>query len=197
MYRAVNDRLAVDFQKLKLPASEAELIPLLRGKGIACLEVDLVLFARQCLGKPYRRGAHPSEAPNIFDCSGLTKWLYGQKGIWLPRYSIDQRDAGRKIQDIKAGDLVFAKGYKNYYWTDKEDAVGHVGMAIDESAIIHAANGRRGVVIDPLNAFCGSGKYRGARRYVPLKRTVYTLIIPKEFCIETSTALRWKILQWL
>lgn len=78
---------------------------------------NIVEIARSRIGQTiYRRGVHPGQWPALMDCSGFTKWSYGQLGIWLPRYSIDQRDFGKRVDgmaEIKKGDLVFASGYRD------------------------------------------------------------------------------------
>ncbi len=50
----------------------------------------LIQVARSLLGKPYRYGAKPEEAPNVFDCSSFTQYVFKQVGIELPRTSIEQ-----------------------------------------------------------------------------------------------------------
>lgn len=198
MYRAVGNRIAVDITSLDLPIKETEALAILGQLGFQICQVSIVEEARKQVGKPYRRGALPQEAPEVFDCSGLSKWVYGQKGVWLPRYSIDQRDAGRKVIQIQPGDLLFVSSSPQYYWHDPNDGVGHVGIATGDETVIHAANSQRGVVEDPVNSFLTPTKnFRGIRRYVPANKTTYTLIFPPQRFIETSRELRWKILQCL
>ena len=61
-------------------------------------------------GKPYKFGASVSfDAPNYFDCSSLTAYLFVQAGIQIPRVSIDQYVFGEEIsrKEARFGDLIF------------------------------------------------------------------------------------------
>ena len=131
-YRAVGNRCAVDIDSLKLPISRGEILEILVAKKFQVLEVNIVDLARQCIAESqYRRGARLFEAPSIFDCSSFIKWLYSQRGIWLPRRSIQQRELGESFEfdQIIAGDAVFVSGWIDYYLDDPADGVGHVGIA--------------------------------------------------------------------
>src|SRR3989338_8780587 len=97
-YRAVGNRCAVILNSLRLPHSREETLAILNHKGFTVVEVDIIALARQCIGTSrYRRGARPSEAPAVVDCSSFIKWLYAQRGIWLPRRSIQQRELGEAV----------------------------------------------------------------------------------------------------
>ena len=198
-YRAANGRCVVNFAALNLPISADEALAILAQQGFRRLEVDLVALARERIGKAaYRRGARLHEAPAVFDCSCFTKWLYGQRGPWLPRRSIQQRAAGALVHPsrVSAGDLLFAAGWKNYFERDPADGVGHVGIATGEDTVIHAANSRAGIVEIPLDEFTRPG-FRGARRYLPRETEVVTLITPPEREVETADDMRWIIHQSL
>ena len=196
-YRTVGLRCAVDLRSLTLPITDHEALGVLTARGFRVIDVDLVALARACVqSSRYRRGAHPSEAPDIVVCSSFTKWLYGQRGIWLPRRSIQQRAFGSHVpaDAIAVGDLVFTSGYIDYFDHDPSDGVGHVGIATDTHTVIHAANRTAGVIETPLAAFIAQS-FRGARRYIPRDRTVVTLETPEHRSVETSDDLRWIILQ--
>lgn len=116
-YRAVKNRCAVNLRSLKIPVSEAEALEILQGKEFKVLEVNLITLARQCIKTSiYRRGAKSSEAPIVVDCSSFIKWLYGQRGIWLPRRSIQQKGLGVpvNVDEISAGDVIFVSGLMDY-----------------------------------------------------------------------------------
>jgi hypothetical protein len=198
VYRAVTDRCAVDFADLQLSFSVEQSLEILDQKGFQHISVDLVPLARSLVGiAQYRRGARLSEAPHIFDCSSFIKWLYGQKGIWLPRRSIQQREFGTPVNpcDIQAGDIVFISGFIDYYHTDPRNGVGHVGLATGENTVIHAANRKVGVIESPYTEFAKDNKLRGIQRIVPENRQVYTFLTPPEREIEWSDDIRWIILQ--
>jgi cell wall-associated NlpC family hydrolase len=200
LYRAVAGRCAVDLSSMKLPISKMETLAILEKAGFEVLTVDLIVLARQCIGKSlYRRGAKPSQAPDIVDCSSFVKWLYVQRGIWLPRRSIQQREIGQGVglDQVRIGDLVFGSGPINYYIDDPSDNVGHVGIATADSTVIHAAKQKVGVVESPLSSFADETQFRGARRYIPEDREVLTLSIPPEREVETEDDIKWIILQSL
>ncbi|NLO27547.1 MAG: hypothetical protein GX113_05130 [Actinobacteria bacterium] len=79
------------------------------------------------LGIPYVwAGDRPSTG---FDCSGLTQYVYGQHGVYLPHYSGYQARMGRPVmpEDLRPGDLLCFG-----------DPVHHVGIYIGEGMFIHA-----------------------------------------------------------
>lgn len=199
-YRAVGNRCAVDLGALDLPISSGVVLDMLKDKNFHLLQVDLIALARECIGTSiYRRGARPSEAPKIVDCSSFVKWLYAQRGIWVPRRSIQQRELGEEVQlaEVMAGDIIFISGCIDYYLDDPSDGVGHVGIATDNGTVIHAANKKLNVVESSLEKFVGKAKFRGAKRYMPKNRDVLTFEIPPEREIEIADDVRWIILQSL
>lgn len=199
-YRSVGNRCAVLLDSFQLPISRKEALAILVNKGFAVMAVDIVGFARQCVGhSEYRRGARLSEAPRIVDCSSFVKWLYAQRGIWLPRRSIQQRGLGEAINfgEIDSGDLVFVSGWIDYYIDNPAEGVGHVGVATGDGTVIHASNPLEKVTETPLQRFVGRTRFRGARRYVPRDHEVLTLEIPPHREVETAEDIKWVILQSL
>lgn len=67
---------------------------------------SILSIARSLLGIPYAYGGTTTAG---FDCSGFTRYVYGQAGVSLPRTSGQQYAAVRHIprSQAKAGDLVF------------------------------------------------------------------------------------------
>lgn len=125
---------------------------------------DLIEFAKQYIGRPYRRGA---KGPKAFDCSGFTSFVYRNFDISLSPSSGTQSTQGEEIQraDIMPGDLLFFKGRGN------NSRVGHVGIAVDVEdsgnvKFIHAATSG-GIRIDNLN---DAGYYQ--KRYVGARRVI-------------------------
>lgn len=199
-YRAVGNRCAVIIDYLHLPISREETLIMLNHKGFALVEVNLIALARQCISTSrYYRGARPSEAPAFVDCSSFVKWLYAQRGIWLPRRSIQQRELGEAVNldGLVAGDVIFISGRIDYYRNDPADGVGHVGIATGDGTVIHAANRKDNVVESPLNHFIGKTKFRGARRYIPADKEVLTLETPAHREVEIADDIRWIALQSL
>jgi cell wall-associated NlpC family hydrolase/outer membrane murein-binding lipoprotein Lpp len=92
------------------------------------------------LGVPYRFAA---EEPGVaFDCSGLTKWAWGQAGVYLPHQSGAQYASIPHItqSEIQPGDLIFYK-----------TPIGHVAMYIGGGSLIHAPAPGDVVKIAPVN----------------------------------------------
>ncbi|MCW1892344.1 MAG: C40 family peptidase [Candidatus Uhrbacteria bacterium] len=199
-YRAVQNRSTFILDDLQLPISHEEAIRILKEKGFVFLDIDIVKLARSCIKTSrYRRGAKPSEAPAVVDCSSFIKWLYGECGIWLPRRSIQQRAYGEHI-DLHAlmpGDIIFTSGHIDYYDHDPTDGVGHVGIYTKNQTVIHAANKKEHVIETELARFIKGNAFRGARRYIPQNKEVRTVQAPKEREIEIANDLRWIILQSL
>jgi cell wall-associated NlpC family hydrolase len=79
-------------------------------------------------GAPYVWGA---VGPRRFDCSGLTKWVYGRVGKKLPRTAAQQYAATTHIsaRSRRVGDLVFFKSGGYVY---------HVGIYAGAGRIWHA-----------------------------------------------------------
>ena len=199
-YRAVGSRCAVILDSLHLPISREEALAILNHKGFVLVEVDIIALARQCIGtSQYRRGARPSEAPTVVDCSSFIKWLYAQRGIWLPRRSIQQRELGEvvNLDELVAGDAVFISGRIDYYHDDPANGVGHVGIATGYGTVVHAADRKVNVVESPLDKFVGETKFRGARRYISQNVEVLTFETPLNREVEVADDIKWIILQQL
>ncbi|OYD68462.1 NlpC/P60 family protein [Rhodococcus sp. OK302] len=56
-------------------------------------------------GKPYQWGGN---GPNSWDCSGLTQWAFRQAGVWIPRTSQEQANAGQAVPlwALAIGDII-------------------------------------------------------------------------------------------
>lgn len=122
----------------------------------------VVELAKQQLGKKYVWGGN---GPSSFDCSGLTKYIYGKVGITLNRVSTDQATQGIKVSksNLQAGDLLFFSGINARSSSAK---ISHVGIYIGNGKFIHAANSNRGVVTDELDSAYYLTHYVTARRVI-------------------------------
>lgn len=111
---------------------------------------DVVSVALSLQGKPYRYG---SEGPSAFDCSGFTKYCYGQVGVALPHSSRAQSGVGSPVAvaDLKPGDLVFFG----------RSGVNHAGMYVGNGNFIHSPSPGETVRVQSLSSHSG---YVGARR---------------------------------
>lgn len=79
------------------------------------------------LGVRYRFAA---ESPGVaFDCSGLTKWAWGQAGVYLPHQSGAQYRLLPHVPQaqVQPGDLLFYKA-----------PIGHVAIYVGGGQLIHA-----------------------------------------------------------
>jgi cell wall-associated NlpC family hydrolase/uncharacterized coiled-coil protein SlyX len=79
------------------------------------------------LGVSYRFAA---ESPGVaFDCSGLTKYAWGQAGVYLPHQSGAQYGSVPHVSqsEVQPGDLIFYKS-----------PIGHVAIYIGGGSMIHA-----------------------------------------------------------
>lgn len=106
------------------------------------LQKRLVYFAKKHLGKPYKYGVKPNQAPKVFDCSSFIQYLYKRIGIDLPRSALDQAHLGKLInlkkENLQTGDLIFIKGSWGHYNPEFPQGIGHVAIYIGNGKIIHA-----------------------------------------------------------
>lgn len=114
---------------------------------------SIVGQAARHIGKPYVWGA---AGPDVFDCSGLTQYVYGKNGISLARTAHAQylqvKAAGHlktAVADLAVGDLVFFGS----------PHVTHVGINIGRGYMIHAPLPGQSVKTGPIYAgFIGGGR---------------------------------------
>lgn len=130
--------------------------------GSKSTATKVVELAKQQLGKKYVWGGN---GPSSFDCSGLTKYVFGKVGITLERVSANQATQGIAVSksNLQVGDLVFFSGINSKSSSAK---VSHVGIYIGNGNFIHAANSSRGVVTDELSSAYYSSHYVTARRVI-------------------------------
>jgi len=107
--------------------------------------VKIVEFAKKYLGYKYvLGGTTPSGG---FDCSGFVYYVFGQMGKNISRSLSVQATAGIAVSkaNLQIGDMVIFNDSSN-------SSLGHVGIYVGDSQFIHAANPKRGVVIDYLDS---------------------------------------------
>jgi cell wall-associated NlpC family hydrolase len=99
-------------------------------------------------GDPYSWGA---AGPNAYDCSGLTMYGWSAAGVGLPHSSAGQYGVGTHVSrsEVRAGDLVF------FY-----SPIHHVGLAINNTQMVHASTYGVPVQVANINSF----PYVGATR---------------------------------
>lgn len=106
---------------------------------------QIVELAKKYLGYKYvLGGTTPSGG---FDCSGFVYYIFGQMGKSISRSLSVQATAGVAVSkaDLQIGDIVIFNDSSN-------SSLGHVGIYVGSSQFIHAANPKRGVVIDYLDS---------------------------------------------
>ncbi len=123
---------------------------------------SIVETAKLYLGGKYTSGG--SSPSTGFDCSGFVQFIYKTHGISIPRSASAQYNSGTKINksEMQVGDLVF------FSENAGGKSVSHVGIYIGNGQFIHAANAKRGIVINSLDGKDNYGydnKFIGAARY--------------------------------
>ncbi|MBR6223820.1 MAG: C40 family peptidase [Lachnospiraceae bacterium] len=87
-----------------------------------------------------------------YDCSSLVYRLYKEVGINLPYVASTQGQYCYKNamiinkKDLKPGDLIFYSYEDNGQFRN----ISHVAIYVGDGKMVHAANSKRGVVLDPL-----------------------------------------------
>lgn len=106
--------------------------------------VELIKTAKSLVGKPYKYGATMADAPNFFDCSLFTQYIFKKIEIALPRSTILQAEAGEEVglENIQPGDLLFLHGTQGFYNKKFPQGIGHVVLFIGNGKTIHAASER-------------------------------------------------------
>lgn len=134
-------------QILKLPSREQtkEMDPIKEKRPVENvpqkqpqIRSEIIEIAKQFIGGGYKFGATLNEAPRLFDCSSYTKYVFGQKGVKIPRTSREQAGLGTAVgaTSLKQGDLLFFQSPTLY----SDGRVGHVGIYIEGGHMIHASS---------------------------------------------------------
>jgi peptidoglycan DL-endopeptidase CwlO len=111
-------------------------------KGVSKTRLELVRYAQQFVGTPYRPGGID---PQGFDCSGFTTFVMKEFNVELPRRAQDQQRAFTKVKqkDARPGDLVFF---------DSGSGINHVGIVVVNQdgniKMVHASTSQGIVVTD-------------------------------------------------
>lgn len=150
----------------------------------------IVKLAPQFIGTPYKYGSSVLyDAPNFFDCSSFTSFLYKEVGIAIPRMSADQFVFGEEISraELKAGDLVFSNSgngkihYESTEWlkgTPIHGGVDHVGIYMADGLVLHATQYAEAVVEENLNESKSYKNIIGFRKVKTLDENRFVVTIP-------------------
>ena len=106
-------------------------------KALSSTPKSITSLAKRFLNAPYVWGGTTAWG---LDCSGLCQTVFGAVGINLPRDADQQATCGREVSpnDLQEADLLFFPG--------------HVAIALDNTAIIHANARCMSVSIDTLDS---------------------------------------------
>ena len=128
---------------------------------IQSLRRSIVEEARTHIGKAsYCLRAHSGDAPSVFNCSSFTQYVFRVcLDVVIPRRAYQQKEYGVPVENIVAGNLVFATGKNGW---DRSSLIGHVGIATGMGNIIHATSRKKGVTEDSLEKFLIRREFLGA-----------------------------------
>lgn len=111
----------------------------------------LVSEAKKYIGTPY---VWAGSTPSGFDCSGYLNYVFGKKGISIPRTVASIWKATKTVSSPRVGDLVFFETYK--------PGPSHAGIYLGHNKFIHAGTSR-GVEISDLTNSYWSPRFLGAK----------------------------------
>ena len=102
---------------------------------------QVVNYALKFVGGPYVYGGN--SLTNGTDCSGFTKLVFANYGVYLPRSAPEQAYAGVHVDlsDIKPGDITVS-GY--------DEVVCHAALYIGDGKLVHALNSNVGIVVTSM-----------------------------------------------
>lgn len=103
---------------------------------------QVVNYALKFVGGPYVYGGN--SLTNGTDCSGFTKLVFANYGVYLPRSASEQAYAGIHVDmnDIMPGDIVVS-GYNGI--------VCHAALYIGNGKLVHALNSDVGIVVTNID----------------------------------------------
>jgi cell wall-associated NlpC family hydrolase len=91
----------------------------------------------QAIKVPYKFGAEWVN-DKAFDCSSLMQQIFSEAGVKLPRTSRQQAALGQAVDVATFGCLVIID-------RDKTGVADHVGMALDDTYMVHTAGNPEGI----------------------------------------------------
>lgn len=205
-YLTCGNRVAVEYETLGILIPFKDALVILKEKGIHVIDdVDIVTIAKSLVGKAkWKLPSGAWEAPHYFDCAGLTRYLYGQLGIWIPRRPIQQYEfCGRfckivSLEDAKPADLLFVSSpYINGRPVNNQEKIGHVCIMSGENKAICATNSEfgTGIVEIGFEELFKTRTLGAVGRIVEDISRIHTFLTPPNREIDSSDDIKWIILK--
>lgn len=113
----------------------------------------LTRSALRFLGVPYVFGGTSRAG---FDCSGYVQHVFAMLGMHLPRTADAQFYAGKRVRQLRPGDLVFFQTYA--------PGPSHVGIYLGHDRFVSASS--NGVMVSSLNDPYWANRYIGAKNLI-------------------------------
>ncbi|MFC1721165.1 phenylalanine--tRNA ligase beta subunit-related protein [Patescibacteria group bacterium] len=158
-------------------------------------KIKKIIDGGELIGKEYKSGASvTNDAPDIFDCSSLSAWIYKEAGIAIPRISVDQFVFTERIneEDLVFGDLIFSnsgivlktgiheESVEFLPGTVVEDGVDHLGIYLGDGKILHTSSQTKAVVIEDFDKAEMFKNIVGYGRVPNLNEERYVVTVPTE-----------------
>lgn len=101
---------------------------------------EIIESAREMMGQEYLWGGTSAKAA---DCSGFTRIIFQNGGIYLPRDAWQQAEAGEEVDysSLQPGDLIF--------FSNAKGRVNHVGIYEGDGVMLHCSGRVREDLIGP------------------------------------------------
>lgn len=163
-------------------------------KKVNALE-NVVEMSKGLVGKPYKYGASVLyDAPESFDCSSFTSYLYKESGVSIPRMTVDQLVFSSKItrEELLPGDLVFentgvlvrkidTESIEFMKGTPVTEGVDHCGIYIGNDKVIHCTEeNNAGVTVENIKNSTRFQNIVGYGRVVNKDEERYVVSVPDE-----------------
>jgi cell wall-associated NlpC family hydrolase len=126
-------------------------------EGVRSRQIDSVIgLLKKRVGRTWY--VFSGSTPAGWDCSGLTRWAYGELGVDIPHSANKQARLGQRVKTPQVGDLVLF-GYKN------SNTFFHASIYIGNGKVIHAGfkKGQTTSILDLESASVKNTKMRFVR----------------------------------
>ena len=154
----------------------------------------IVELSKKLEGTPYVYGASITrDAPQKFDCSSFTAYLYREAGFGIPRMVVDQYVYGDEAEqkDMTPGDLIFAntgnlkrkiptESVECLPGTKVPNGVDHVGLYVGDGMVIHGTEGAGKVIVEKLTESTQFKNIAGVRCFITSDEERFVVTIPPE-----------------